>query len=62
MNGEIGPVACQNYETSNCLIFVTEIIRAKSKLLIYTKAWLLIINLNEQHAYTFVQSSDIDKN
>ena len=22
-NGEIGPVACQNYETWNCLIFVT---------------------------------------
>ena len=37
-------------------------IRAKSKLNIYTKYLFLIINLNQQHAYTFVQFSDIAKN
>ena len=33
-----------------------------SKLRIYTKHSLLIINLNEQHAYTVVQYSDIVEN
>ena len=37
-------------------------IRGKSKICIYTKHLLLIINLHEQQAYTVVQLSDLAKN
>ena len=55
MNGEIGPVDEQIYEIWNCTFFVTGVFRGKSKLFIYTKLSLLIINLHEQQAYAFVQ-------
>ena len=49
-NGVIGPGADQVYEIWNLTIFDTWIIRGKSKLCIYTKHWLLTINLLEQFA------------
>ena len=59
MNGEIGPVAGQNYEIWNCSIFVMWIFKGKSKLCIITKHSSLIINLHKQQAYKFVQFSDL---
>ena len=61
-NGEIGPVADQTYEMWNCSIFVILVFRGKSKMCIFTKHSLLIINLHEQKAYTFDQFSDLAKN
>ena len=43
-NGEIGPVADQNYEIRNCTIFTIRIIGRKSNLCIrcWLKTWLKI--------------------
>ena len=46
----------------NCTIFVIWVFRERTKLCIYNKHSLLINNLHEQQAYTFVQFSKLAKN
>ena len=56
------PVSDQIYEILTCTIFVIWIFKGKSKLRIYAKQLLLVINLDEQQAKTVVQLSDFAKN